>query len=133
MPQYSQSGFYPPQTTPTTSFQPRSGEPKFLDQVADACRVKHVAYRTEQAYVGWVKRFILFHNKRHPSEMGASEVRAFLTHLACNRRVAASTQNQALWRHRVHVSRSAAPRSRGVRRVPKGKATEAAAVRVDVR
>ena len=50
--------------------------------MANACRVKHLAYRTEQAYVGWVKRFILFHNKRHPSEMGASEVRAFLTHLA---------------------------------------------------
>ena len=55
-----------------------------------------MAYRTEQAYVGWDKRFILFHNKRHPSEMGANEVRAFMTHLARNRNVAASTQNQAL-------------------------------------
>ena len=64
--------------------------------MANACRVKHLAYRTEQAYVGWVKRFILFHVKRHPSEMGASEVRAFLTRLARNRGVAASTQNQAL-------------------------------------
>ncbi len=96
MPQSSQSGFYPPQTAPATRFQPKPGEPRFLDQVANACRVKHLAYRTEQAYVGWVKRFILFHNKRHPSEMGANEVRAFLTQLAVNRRVAASTQNQAL-------------------------------------
>lgn len=96
MPQSSPSGFYPPQNAPATSFQPKPGEPRFLDQVANACRVKHLAYRTEQAYVGWVKRFILFHHKRHPSEMGAGEVRAFLTHLACNRRVAASTQNQAL-------------------------------------
>ena len=71
-------------------------EPRFLDQVADACRVKHLAYRTEQSYVAWVKRFILFHKKRHPREMGAPEVRAFLPHLARNRRVAASTQNQAL-------------------------------------
>ncbi len=56
----------------------------------------HLAYRTEQSYVAWVKRFILFNNQRHPCEMGAAEVRAFLTHLAVNRRVAASTQNQAL-------------------------------------
>ena len=64
--------------------------------MANACRVKHLAYRTEQSYVAWVKRFILFHNKRHPREMGPTEVRAFLTHLAVNRRVSASTQNQAL-------------------------------------
>jgi len=75
MPQSSPSGFYPPQTAPATTFQPKPGEPRFLDQVANACRVKHLAYRTEQAYVGWVKRFILFHNKRHPSEMGAGEAR----------------------------------------------------------
>ena len=64
--------------------------------MANACRVKHLAYRTEQSYVSWVKRFILFHNKRHPQEMGPLEVRSFLTHLAVNRRVSASTQNQAL-------------------------------------
>jgi len=75
---------------------PKTGEPRFLDQVANACRVKHLAYRTEQSYVAWVKRFILFHDKRHPQGMGPPEVRAFLTHLARNRRVAASTQNQAL-------------------------------------
>ena len=96
MPQSSQSRSYPPPNASTTPYVPKPGEPRFLDQVANACRVKRLAYRTEQAYVGWVKRFILFHNKRHPSEMGANEVRAFLTHLARNRRVAASTQNQAL-------------------------------------
>ena len=74
----------------------KPGEPRFLEQVANACRVKHLAYRTEQSYVSWVKRFILFHNKRHPRDMGPVEVRAFLTHLAVNRRVSASTQNQAL-------------------------------------
>jgi len=72
------------------------GEPRFLEQVANACRVRHLAYRTEQSYVAWVKRFILFHHKRHPKDMGAAEVRAFLTHLAVNRDVSASTQNQAL-------------------------------------
>ncbi|MFM7164030.1 MAG: site-specific integrase, partial [Planctomycetaceae bacterium] len=69
-------------------------EPRFLEQVANACRVKHLAYRTEQSYVSWVKRFILFHNERLPRDMGPVEVRAFLTHLAVNRRVSASTQNQ---------------------------------------
>ena len=71
-------------------------EPKFLEQVANACRVKHLAYRTEQSYVAWIRRFILFHNKRHPRDMGATEVRKFLTHLAVHRGLAASTQNQAL-------------------------------------
>ena len=73
-----------------------TGEPRFLDQIAHACRLKHLAYRTEQSYVSWVKRYILFHHKRHPREMGPAEVRAFLTHLAVNRNVSASTQNQAL-------------------------------------
>ena len=71
-------------------------EPRFLDQVANTCRVKQWAYRTEQSSVSWAKRFILFHNKRHPREMGPVEVRAFLTHLAVSRTVSASTQNQAL-------------------------------------
>jgi Phage integrase, N-terminal SAM-like domain len=76
--------------------RPSSGEPRFLEQVAQACRLKRIAYRTEQSYVAWVKRFLLCHNKRHPREMGPTEVRAFLTHLAVNRRVSALTQNQAL-------------------------------------
>ncbi|HEY76062.1 MAG TPA: integron integrase [Thermoflexia bacterium] len=77
---------------PATSKRPK----KLLDQVRDAIRRKHYSIRTEEAYVSWIKRFILFHNKRHPREMGAPEIEAFLTHLAVERRVAASTQNQAL-------------------------------------
>jgi len=59
-------------------------------------RMKHYSYRTEQTYVQWIRRYILFHNKRHPSEMGVPEIEAFLTHLAVQEHVAASTQNQAL-------------------------------------
>lgn len=69
---------------------------KLLDQVRDAIRLKHYAYRTEDTYVSWIRQYILFHNKRHPQEMGAPEVEAFLTHLAQERHVSASTQNQAL-------------------------------------
>jgi integron integrase len=69
---------------------------KLLDQVRDAIRLKHYSYRTEQTYVDWVYRFILFHGKRHPKDMGAPEIEAFLTHLAVQRHVATSTQNQAL-------------------------------------
>jgi integron integrase len=69
---------------------------KLLDQVRDAVRVKHYARNTEQAYVYWIKKYILFHNKRHPKEMGTGEVQAFLTHLALEEHISASTQNQAL-------------------------------------
>lgn len=68
---------------------------KLLDQVRDVLRLKHYSYRTEESYVDWIKRFILFHNKRHPKDMGRAEVQAFLTHLAVDGNVAASTQNQA--------------------------------------
>jgi integrase len=67
-----------------------------LDQVRDAIRLKHYAYRTEETYVQWIRRYILFHNKRHPKEMGKAEIEAFLTHLAVEGQVSASTQNQAL-------------------------------------
>ena len=66
-----------------------------LDRVRDRIRLKHYSLRTEQAYCDWIKRFINFHGKRHPSEMAAAEVEAFLTALAVRGRVAASTQNQA--------------------------------------
>lgn len=66
-----------------------------MDRVRDKIRLKHYSIRTEQAYVDWIRRFILFHDKRHPKEMGATEVEAFLTHLAVQGKVAASTQNQA--------------------------------------
>ena len=68
---------------------------KLLDQVRDAIRLKHYSYRTEQSYVGWILRYILFHSKQHPKDMGGAEVEAFLTHLAVERHVSASTQNQA--------------------------------------
>ncbi len=71
-------------------------KPKLLDQVRDAIRTRHYSYRTEEAYVGWIRRFILFHGKRHPAEMGPPEITQFLTALAVHRRVSASTQNQAL-------------------------------------
>ena len=70
--------------------------PRLLEQVRDAVRRKHYSYRTEQTYLHWIKRYIWFHDRRHPAEMGAAEVTAFLTHLAREREVAAATQNQAL-------------------------------------
>ena len=69
---------------------------RLLDQVRQAIRVRHLAYSTEKAYVDWIRRFILFHDKRHPREMGEAEITRFLTHLAVDRNVASSTQNQAL-------------------------------------
>lgn len=70
-------------------------QPKLLDQVREKIRLRHYSIRTETAYVNWIKRFILFHNKKHPLSMGKEQVEAFLTHLAIKRRVASSTQNQA--------------------------------------
>src|SRR5439155_3249878 len=71
-------------------------KPRLLDTVSDALRVRHYSRRTERAYVGWIRRYIVFHAKRHPAEMGAAEVSAFLSSLAVEGRVSASTQNQAL-------------------------------------
>jgi len=68
---------------------------KLLDQVHDAIRLRHYSYRTEQAYIGWIRRYILFHDKRYPKDM--SGVEAFPTHLAVEGRVSASTRNQALY------------------------------------
>jgi len=73
-----------------------SRKPRFLDCVRTAIRIRHYSPRTEEAYVGWIRRFILFHHKRHPAEMGDSHVREFLSHLAETLKVSASTQNQAL-------------------------------------
>ncbi|MFH1079413.1 MAG: phage integrase N-terminal SAM-like domain-containing protein [Pseudomonadota bacterium] len=68
---------------------------KLMDQVRDVLRKRHYSIRTEQAYLDWIKRYIFFNNKRHPQEMGAAEIPRFLSCLATERRVAASTQNQA--------------------------------------
>lgn len=70
--------------------------PRLLDEVRERIRVKHYSLRTEQIYVGWIKRYILFHDKRHPREMGKREVEAFLGALAVERNVSAATQTQAL-------------------------------------
>ncbi|MDI1302665.1 MAG: integron integrase [bacterium] len=70
--------------------------PRLLDQMRDAIRTRHYSIRTEESYLQWVRRFILFSGKRHPADMGAPELEAFLTYLAVERNVAASTQNQAL-------------------------------------
>ena len=69
--------------------------PKLLEQVRSRLRVKHYSIRTERSYVDWIKRFIWFHGKRHPKEMGVLEMEAYLSHLAVQRNVSASTQNQA--------------------------------------
>jgi integron integrase len=69
--------------------------PKLLDRLRAEIRLRHYSIRTEETYVDWARRFILFHDKRHPKNMGAAEVTAFLTHLAAERNVSASTQNQA--------------------------------------
>ncbi len=70
--------------------------PKLLDRVREANRLRHGSRSTEKSYVGWIRRYILFHGKRHPAEMGAPEVTRFLSSLTVEGRVAASTQNQAL-------------------------------------
>ncbi len=71
-------------------------KPRLLDRVREAIRVRHYSLRTEQTYIQWIRRFIFFHNKRHPETMGEAEITAFLTHLAVERKVSPSTQNQAL-------------------------------------
>jgi Phage integrase, N-terminal SAM-like domain len=69
---------------------------RLLDQVRDVIRIKHYSIRTEQAYLQWIRRCILFHGKRHPSELGSDHLNTFLSDLAVRGEVAASTQNQAL-------------------------------------
>ena len=87
--------------------QPSEDQSPFLRSVRETIRVRHYSIRTEEAYVHWVKRYILFHCKRHPSQMGEAEVCAFLTHLAVDGQVAAATQNQAharsLCLHGIHT------------------------------
>src|SRR5713101_5688123 len=80
---------------PPPSLPALTSQPKLLDQVRAAIRVKHYSIRTEETYVHWIRRFILFHGKRHPAKMGEAEIGQFLSHLAVEGKVAASTQNQA--------------------------------------
>ena len=69
---------------------------RLIDKTRNVLRLHHYSIRTEESYIQWIKRFIFFHNKRHPKEMGEKDVSAFLTHLAVDKHVSASTQNQAL-------------------------------------
>ncbi len=85
-----------PQLVPPRSVVPAAAKPTLLKQVREALRSRHYSKRTEATYVQWVKRFILFHQLRHPAEMAEAEVNQFLTHLAIKEKVSASTQNQAL-------------------------------------
>jgi integron integrase len=99
---------------------------KLLDQMRDTLRLKHYSFRTEESYVGWARRYIIFHNKRHPAEMGTPEIQAFLAHLATTGNVAASTQNQAasailfLYNEVLHkeIEPLAVPRAKRPERLP---------------
>lgn len=87
---------YPPQSAGISGPRPAAPVPRLFDEVRRQMRVKHYSLRTEKIYIGWIRRFILANAKRHPREMGAAEVEAFLSLLAVQGKVAASTQNQAL-------------------------------------
>ena len=81
-------------------------QPKLLDRVRWHLRLKHYAICTEQVYIDWIRRYILFHRKRHPEEMDEEQIAEFLTYLAVEKHVAASTQNQALSARSSSTSRS---------------------------
>ena len=84
-----------PANLPTAGDAPALRQPKLLERLRIHLRTRHYSIRTEQAYIDWARRFIVYHGKRHPQDMGAAEVEAFLSHLAVDRQVSASTQNQA--------------------------------------
>ncbi len=117
-----------PQQTPIVVSQLASASPpKLLDRVRQTIRTRHYSPRTEEAYVHWIRRYILFHGKKHPSTMGAPEISAFLTWLAVERQVSASTQNQALsavlflYKHVLAIDIGAVPpvvRARTPERLP---------------
>lgn len=92
--------FQPDNTLPSEVIHPSSMSqpqlPRLLDQVRECIRLKHFSLKTEKSYVYYIREFILFHNKRHPKEMGVAEIRAYLSHLAVEKNVAASTQTVAL-------------------------------------
>ena len=117
-----------PVQAPTVVAFPEAGSrPKLLDRVRHAIRSRHYSRRTEEAYVTWIRRYILFHDKKHPSTMGAPEIATFLSWLASARRVTSSTQNQALsavlflYRHVLGIEIQAiaqVPRAKMPHRVP---------------
>jgi integron integrase len=99
------AGFIPQKPNPPLERFVPNPKLRFMDQCREVMRFRRLSLRSEQAYLAWIKRFIFFHDKRHPKDMGQPEVRAFLTHLAVQQRVSAGTQNQAfnallfLYRH----------------------------------
>jgi site-specific recombinase XerD len=115
-------------------FQPKQGiqqetaRPKrFFDEIRDHLRFRHYSYSTEKTYLFWIKSYILFHNKKHPKEMGASEIKQFLTDLAVKKHVSSSTQNQAfnalIYLYREVLRRNPGtlegiPRAKGPKRIP---------------
>jgi hypothetical protein len=113
--------------TPSVVPLPEGSRPKLLDQVRHTIRMRHYSQRTEATYVHWIRRFIVFHHKQHPSTLGAPEITAFLSWLATGQRVSASTQNQALsallflYRHVLRIEVGAidqVPRAKLPHRVP---------------
>jgi integrase len=86
----------PPAGLPNSELFRRALKPKLLDEVRAVARMRHLSLRTEQAYVNWIRRFILFHKKRHPAEMSEPEIREFISDLAVNGGISASTQTVAL-------------------------------------
>jgi integron integrase len=112
------------------------GQPKLLDRVRTAIRTRHYSLRTEEAYVGWIRRYIFFHGKRHPAEMGESEINAFLSYLAVKGHVSASTQNQALsallFLYR-HVLEKSLPKLENVVRAKKSRRLPSVLTRDEVR
>ena len=105
-----------PLPPPPPPSRPGGKPPRLLDELRRQIRLRHYSYRTEQAYVGWVRRYILFHNKRHPSQLGAPEVESFLSHLASVRNVASATQAQAMAALRTRAQTRAPTRARARRR-----------------
>jgi integrase len=87
---------FPPPGTGRPSSSPAASPPRLLDRVRAMLRTRHYSVRTERAYIGWIRRFVLFHGKRHPDEMAEAEIGAYLSSLANESKVSASTQNQAL-------------------------------------
>ncbi len=113
--------------TPGAARLPEGSRPKLLDQVRHRIRMRHYSRRTEATYVHWIRRFIVFHHKNHPSTLGAPEITAFLSWLATGQRVSSSTQNLALsavlflYRHVLHIEVGAieqVPRAKMPHRVP---------------
>ncbi len=112
---------------PNVVESPQASRPKLLDQVRHAIRMRHYSRRTETTYVHWIRRFIIFHHKKHPSTMGAPEITSFLSWLATGQRVSSSTQNQALssllflYRHVLRIEVDAieqVPRAKLPHRIP---------------